>query len=99
MVINLNLQYHGGFLPDIFLLTQAPIVLWIDGIIIVYYYYPFLVIMYYYCVVFCFCCGWPGMAINVSVQYNGGSLPDIILLAKVTTTLGNSFKCHEEVGI
>ena len=23
---------------------------------------------------------WPGMAINVSVQYNGGFLPDIIML-------------------
>ena len=32
------------------------------------------------------------MAINVSVQYNGGLLPDIILL-----TQGNPFKCPEEV--
>ena len=31
------------------------------------------------------------MAINVSVQYNGGLLPDIILMR------GNPFKCHEEV--
>ena len=30
--------------------------------------------------VFCFCFVWcPCMAINVSVQYNGGFLPDIIL--------------------
>ena len=34
------------------------------------------------------------MAINVSVQYNGGLLPDIILL---TQPSGNPFKCHEEV--
>ena len=35
-----------------------------------------------YCIVFCFCCvWWPGMAIAViSVQYNGGSFPNIILL-------------------
>ena len=32
------------------------------------------------------------MAINVSVQYNGGLLPDIILL-----TQGNPIKCPEEV--
>ena len=30
--------------------------------------------------------------INVSVQYNGGLLPDITLLPS-----GNPFKCHEEV--
>ena len=31
------------------------------------------------------------MAINVSVQHNGGFLPDIILPS------GNPFKCNEEV--
>ena len=37
------------------------------------------------------------MAINnVSVQYNGGLLPDIILLTQCPT-IGNPFKCHEEV--
>ena len=36
------------------------------------------------------------MAINVSVQYNGGLLPGIILLTQCYY-LGNSFKCHEEV--
>ena len=42
MVINLNVQYYnGGFLPDILLLTQAPSVVWFDGIIIVDYYYLF----------------------------------------------------------
>ena len=39
------------------------------------------------------------MAINVSVQYNGGFLPDIILLAQYYYYLssGNPFKCHEDV--
>ena len=37
MVINLNVQYNGGFLPVILLLTQASIVVWFDDIIIVYY--------------------------------------------------------------
>ena len=34
------------------------------------------------------------MAINVSVHYNGGLLPDIILL---TQCYYHRFKCHEEV--
>ena len=37
-------------------------------------------------------------AINVSVQYNGGLLLDIILLIDpMLFPSGNSFKCHEEV--
>ena len=40
----------------------------------------------------------PCMAINVSVQYNGGLLPDIILTVDPTLfPSGNPFKCHEEV--
>ena len=34
------------------------------------------------------------MAINVSVQYDGGFLADIILLTQCS---GDPFKCHEEV--
>ena len=44
------------------------------------------------CLPFCWC---PCMAINVSVQYDGGFLPftvDPTLLPS-----GNPFKCHEEV--
>ena len=37
MANNVFAQYNGGFLPDILLLTQAPIV-WFDGIIVAYYY-------------------------------------------------------------
>ena len=38
------------------------------------------------------------MAINVSVQYNVGPLPGIILLILHTLrTLGNSFESHEEL--
>ena len=40
MVISLNEKYNGGFLPDILMRTQAPIVVsWLDDIIIAYYYY------------------------------------------------------------
>ena len=42
----------------------------------------------------------PCISINVvNVQYNGGLLPDIILLLTVDPMLlpsGNPFKCHEE---
>ena len=38
------------------------------------------------------------MAINISVQYNGGFLSDIILLTQsMLLPSGNPFKCHEEV--
>ena len=39
------------------------------------------------------------MAINVSVQYNGGLLPGIILFTVHPRLLpsGNQFKCHVEV--
>ena len=40
MVINVSIQYNGGLLPDIILLTQPPTFVWFDGTIIVYYYYP-----------------------------------------------------------
>ena len=36
------------------------------------------------------------MAINVRVQYNGGLLPDIIMLTQWYHHM-NPFKCHEEV--
>ena len=49
-MINLNEQYNGGFLLDILMLTQARIVVWLDGIVIVYYYYLFNYVMY--CVLF-----------------------------------------------
>ena len=80
MAINVIVQYNGGFLPDILLLlTQAPIVVWLGGIIIVYYYYLFNYVLY--CLLSCCCVWWPGMTISsVSVQYDGGSLPDIIIL-------------------
>ena len=38
MAINVIVQYNGVFLPDILLLTQAPIVVWFDDIFIVYHY-------------------------------------------------------------
>ena len=39
------------------------------------------------------------MTINVvvSVQYNGGFLPDMILLTQCYLPSGNPIKCHEDV--
>ena len=39
----------------------------------------------------------PCMAINVSVQYNGGLLPDIILLTQCYYHQGTRYFYHEEV--
>ena len=36
MAINVIVQYNGGFLLDILLLTQAPIFVWFDGTILSY---------------------------------------------------------------
>ena len=51
-----------------------------------------LFLMFFWC---------PYMAINVNVQYNGGFLPDTILLTQCYlhrgTCLMPLFKCHEEV--
>ena len=52
----------------------------------VYYIVSGLFLMFFWC---------PCMAVNVNVQYNGGLLPDIILLTQCY--LQNLFKCHEEV--
>ena len=54
-----------------------------------YYIVSGVLLMFFWC---------PCMAINVSVQYNGGLLPDIILLTQCYFhRSGNPFKCHEEV--
>ena len=37
------------------------------------------------------------MAINISVQYDDGLLPDILLLTQCHYPRGTRFKCHEEV--
>ena len=38
------------------------------------------------------------MAINVSIEYNGGFLPDMIdTVDAMLLPSGNPFKCHEEV--
>ena len=42
-----------------------------DGVL--YYIVPVLLLLAFWC---------PGMTINISIQYNGGLLPDIMLLAQ-----------------
>ena len=46
------------------------------------------------CLPFCWC---PCMAINVSVQYDGGFLPRHYTVDPMLLPSGNPFKCHEEV--
>ena len=93
MVINISVQYNGGFLPDIILLTQGyyhrgtrlntmyrlVFIAYICNSIlllpcVMVYYIVCFVILFFWCTC---------MAINLSVQqYNGGLLPDIILLTQ-----------------
>ena len=44
MAINVIVQYNGGFLPDVLLLTQASIFVWFDD----------TTLLTMYCSVFCF---------------------------------------------
>ena len=82
MAINGIVQYYtSGFPPDSLLFTQAPIVVWFDGTIIdiistiLFLQYTTTVVMLGYD-------WWLCMVINISVQYNGGFLPDIILMTQ-----------------
>ena len=79
MAINGIVQYTSGFLPDILLFTQAPILVWFDGTIIDI---STILLTMYYSVRMCCYDWWLCMVINISVHYNGGFLPDIILLTQ-----------------
>ena len=91
-VINISVQYNDGLLPDIILLTQGyyhwgirlNTMQWLciyslcNSILLlpcvtVYYIASGVLLMFFWC---------PCMAINVSVQNNGGLLPDVILLTQ-----------------
>ena len=48
-----SVQYNDGFLPDILLLTQAPIFVWFEMAILYIYIITFLLTMYHSSV-FCF---------------------------------------------
>ena len=92
MGINISVQYNGGFLPEIILLTQGYYhrgtrlntmhglctynlynsVLLLHSLM-VYYIVSGLFVLFFWC---------PCMASNVSVQYDSGFLPDIILLTQ-----------------
>ena len=77
MAINGIVQYTSGFLPYMLLFTQAPILVWFDGTIIdistILLQCTTTVVMLGYD-------WWLCMVINISVHYNGGFLPDIILV-------------------
>ena len=93
MAINISVQYNGGLLPDIILLTQGYYPRGTSGFVFTAYYVTvpgilllrtmfddrctttlLLFLLFFWC---------PCVAINVSVHYyNGGLLPDIILLTQ-----------------
>ena len=64
-----------GFSPTFIVDPSPPIFVRFDGAIIAYYYYVFNYVLH--CLLFCYV-WWLCIAINVSVQYNGGLLSDII---------------------
>ena len=84
MAINGIVQYttvlYSGFLPYILLFTQALIIVWFDGTIID------ISTILLQCTTTGVMLGydwWLCMVINIiSVQHNGGFLPDIILLTQ-----------------
>ena len=82
MTINGIVQYTSGFLSDILLFTQAPILVWLDGTIIDIIRTIILLQCTTTVVVMLGYDWWLCMVMNISVQYNGGFLPDIILLTQ-----------------
>ena len=74
----LYIIYYSGFLTVILLFTQAPILVWFDGTIIDIN----TILLQCTTVVMLGYDWWLGMVINISVQYNDGFLPDIILLTQ-----------------
>ena len=62
------------------LFAQAPILVWFDSSIIDII--STILVTMYYSVVMLGYDRWLCMVINISVQYNGGLLPDIILLTQ-----------------
>ena len=78
MAIKGIVQYTSGFLPDILLFTQAPILVWFDGTNIdIISTIPSCTTVSMFCYDWWLC-----MMINISVQYNGGFIPDIMLLTQ-----------------
>ena len=95
MVINISVHYNGGLLPDIILImtqgyfhrgtrlnTTLGLCLYsllCNSIVVLL---PCLMMYYIVSVLFLLFVSCPCMTINVSIQYNGGLLPDIILLTQ-----------------
>ena len=78
-IVQYSILFIGGFLPDILLFTQAPILVWFNGTNIDI---RAILLTMYYNSAHVFYDWWLCMVINISVQYNGGFLSDIILLTQ-----------------
>ena len=109
MAINISVQYNGGLLPDIKLLTQGyyhqgtrlHTMYWLClyslcNIILLL---PCMMMYYIVSVLFSMSIWCPCMAINVSVvQYNWWGSPQHNTVDPMLLSSGrNPFKCHEEV--
>ena len=81
MVINVIVQYNGGFISYILLLTQAPIFVWFNGTIVVCY-YPLNYVRTTTVVSSVLLCSVALDGIHISVQYDGGLVPDNIMSAQ-----------------
>ena len=94
MVINICVQYNGGLLPDIILLTHGyyhwgtRLNTMCSGFVFITYVIrsilllPCVMVYYVVSVLFSMFFWCPCLAINVNVQYDGGLLPDVILLTR-----------------
>ena len=90
MGIDVSVQYNGGLLPDMIMLTEGCYHRGTPLTTIQWFYIYSLSILPLPCVMVYYIASgvlsmfyWrPCMAINVSIQYNGGLLPDIILLTQ-----------------
>ena len=87
MAINDIEQYTSGFLPYILLFTQALIILVSYGsMVLLSTFISTIILLTMYCtttvIIVMGYDWWLCMMINISIQYNGGLLPDIILLTQ-----------------
>ena len=100
MVVNISVHYNGGLLSDIILSTQGydhrgnPFECHVKALSLQpmkqYIITTMLdIVLHCFCFVFVWC---PCMAINVNVQYNGGLLPNIMLLSQCYYHRGTRLK-------
>ena len=79
MTINGIVQYTSEFLPDILLFTQKPLFLYGSMVLLSTFVLSSELCTTVFMILYDW---WLCMVINISVQYNDGFVPDIILLTQ-----------------